>query len=244
MSKDTRIHGPRIPDSRITRDYRFYESDNNGDRGAASSGTGLKPRRVKVNYLFDGGVTDPDQLLDRYFTLDRLERSAAPRRQPHGLSWQRFNGTRIARNGVGLHLPSRGDSGDGGGVSPDVAHVNASNFPFGPEFLRRRARPNAAPCRPEPTAMAGDRRARCFVSPARATRGRASHPFRRTRGRRMVERADFIRARPTGYQVMRSVTGLDAEASRAAARPRHGVLGFTAVLWSGRLKPNKESVDR
>ena len=64
--------------------------------------TGRKPPSVvQVNYAFDKGLTDPDQLLDRYFTLtgwsDALCRAGAG---PVAVVQRFHRDAHLVRNGV------------------------------------------------------------------------------------------------------------------------------------------------
>ena len=69
---------------------------------------------VQVNYAFDKGLTDPDALLDRYFTLtgwsDALVRAGAG---PVAVVQRFHRDAEVARNGVDYVFRRDGDSGGG-----------------------------------------------------------------------------------------------------------------------------------
>jgi hypothetical protein len=64
--------------------------------------TGQKPVSVvQVNYAFDKGLTDPDELLDRYFTLTGWSEALRGAGAGSVAVVQRFHrDVRVARNGI------------------------------------------------------------------------------------------------------------------------------------------------
>ena len=204
--------------------------------------TGRKPVSVvQVNYAFDKGLTDPDELLDRYFTLtgwsDALCRAGAG----PVTTVQRFHrDARVTRNGVDYLFRRTGLSAAAAACRPDIAHVNGLTFPLRTWTLRRHlALSSAIVVQNHADGGAVGR------APLRRLLGRA--------GRRNVDaflfaaaehvdawrRAGFIARDQATHLVMEASTALCA-VPRGVAREETGLHGSPAILWVGRLNANKD----
>ena len=204
--------------------------------------TGHEPASVvQVNYAFDKGLTDPDQLLDRYFTLtgwsDALRRAGAAQ----VVVVQRFHrDARIARNGVDYIFRSAAIPAAVAACRPDVAHVNGLEFSVRTWRLRRALDPSCAVVVQNHGDGGAIGRAPLFRLAGRATRVAVdAFLFAAHEHAEWWRRAGFIAPGQPVYQVMEASTRLMPR-PRAAARRDTGELGSPAVLWVGRLNPNKD----
>jgi glycosyltransferase involved in cell wall biosynthesis len=204
--------------------------------------TGWKPRSVvQVNYAFDKGLTDPDQLLDRYFTLtgwsDALRRAGAG---PVAVVQQFHRDAHVVRNGVDYLFRRTAVPEAVAARRPDVAHVNGLDFPVRTWRLRRRLDPSCAIVVQNHAGGGTVGRASAVRVLGRATR-RAADAFLVAADEHAASwrRAGFIAPDQRAYQVMEASTRLVPQ-TRGAARHDSGVSGSPAVLWVGRLNLNKD----
>jgi hypothetical protein len=96
---------------------------------------------AQANYMFDDGLTDPDALLDRYFTLTGWSEALLAAGAGRVTVVQRFHRrARVERNGV-TYLFTDEDgwrfAGTVASVQADVVHVNGLIFPARTWLLRR-----------------------------------------------------------------------------------------------------------
>jgi glycosyltransferase involved in cell wall biosynthesis len=204
--------------------------------------TGREPVSVvQVNYAFDTMLRDPDELLDRYFTLTGWSEALRAAGARSAAVVQRFRrDARISRNGIDYVFRERRIAATAAALGPDVAHVNGLIFPAQTWMLRRAL--------PRQTSVVVQNH-----SDGGAI-GRA--PVLRLLGRTLRAAADgflfasadhadawreagFISPRQAIYQVMEASSTF-RPMSRARARDESGVYGFPAVLWVGRLNANKD----
>ena len=204
--------------------------------------TGWKPLSVvQVNYAFDKGLTDPEQLLDRYSTLtgwsDALGRAGA---SPVAVVQRFHRDARMARDGVDYIFRRTGCSTTAAACRPDVAHVNGLDFPARTWRLRRRLDPSCAIVVQNHAGGGIAGRASALRVLGRAAR-RAADAFLVAADEHAVSwrRAGFIAPDQPAYQVMESSTRL-RPVPRGVARDQSGVSGSPAVLWVGRLNSNKD----
>ena len=212
---------------------------------------------VQIGFGFDEDLASPEALLARYGTLtgwsDALVGAGARVTVVH-----RFRrDDRCARNGVDYIFQEAGSAGRTlwsrsaklrrvlATLRPDIAHINGLTFPLQTWLLRRAL--------PAPTALV----VQDHATGAPAERG--SPPIRSLRHlvRRFAmqapdgflfaaaeqaepwRRAGLIAARQGVYPVMEASTHL-RPMPRDEARARSSVDGRPAVLWVGRLNPNKD----
>ena len=204
--------------------------------------TGWKPLSVvQVNYAFDKGLTDPEQLLDRYSTLtgwsDALGRAGA---SPVAVVQRFHRDARMARDGVDYIFRRTGCSTTAAACRPDVAHVNGLDFPARTWRLRRRLDPSCAIVVQNHAGGGIAGRVSALRVLGRAAR-RAADAFLVAADEHAVSwrRAGFIAPDQPAYQVMESSTRL-RPVPRGVARDQSGVSGSPAVLWVGRLNSNKD----
>jgi glycosyltransferase involved in cell wall biosynthesis len=204
--------------------------------------TGRRPVSVvQVNYAFDKGLTDPDGLLDHYFTLTGWGEALVRGGAGSVAAVQRFHrDVRVTRNGVDYVFCREGMPAAVAGCRPDIAHVNGLIFPARTWRLRRALDPSCAVVVQNHSDGGAIGRA-----PALRFLGRA--------GRRAVDaflfaadehatswrRAGFIAPDQPTYQVMEASTDLRPVA-RDRAQAASGVRGSPAILWVGRLNANKD----
>ena len=196
---------------------------------------------VQVNYAFDKELTDPDQLLDRYGTLTGWSEALVRAGAGAVAAVQRFHrDIRIARNGVDYIFRRAQMRASVAACRPDVAHVNGLVFPAQTWLLRRALDPFCAVVVQNHSDGGAIGRAPLFRLLGRAARGAAdAFLFAADEHTMAWRRAGFIaRDQPT-YQVMEASTRLQPVA-RAEARDTSGVRGAPAILWVGRLNPNKD----
>ena len=196
---------------------------------------------VQVNYAFDNELTDPDQLLDRYFTVtgwsDALVRAGAG---PVAVVQHFHRDARLTRHGVDYVLRRAGIPAAAAALRPDVAHVNGLEFPVRTWMLRRALDPSCAIVVQSHSDGGAIGRNPGFRLPGRAAR-RAVDAFLFAADEHAASwrRAGFIAADQPTYQVMEASTTMQPVA-RVDARIASGVAGSPAVLWVGRLNANKD----
>jgi len=212
--------------------------------------TGRKPVSVvQVNYAFDKQLTDPDQLLDRYFTLTGWSEALGRAGAGAVAVVQRFHrDARIARNGVDYVFRRAAISAAAAAVRADIAHVNGLEFSVRTWTLRRRLDPACALVVQNHGDGGAIGRAPLFRLAGRAARGAVdAFLFAAPEHAEWWRRAGFVAPRQAVHQVMEASTRLrpfDAAQGRAidraAARAVAGIGGSPAILWVGRLNPNKD----
>jgi glycosyltransferase involved in cell wall biosynthesis len=204
--------------------------------------TGCKPPSVvQVNYAFDKGLTDPEPLLDRYFTLtgwsDALRRAGAG---PVAVVQRFHRDAHVVRNGVDYLFRRTGLPEAVAARRPDVAHVNGLEFPVRTWRLRRRLDPSCAIVVQSHADGGVIGRAPAPRLLGRAAR-RAADAFLFAADEHAAawRRAGFIAADQPTYRVMPASSTLQP-IDRATAGAASGVTGSPAILWVGRLNANKD----
>jgi glycosyltransferase involved in cell wall biosynthesis len=198
---------------------------------------------AQVNYAFDKGLTDPDQLLDRYHTLtgwsEALRRAGAAR----VTVVQRFHrDVSIVRNGIEYVFRCEGIPAAVAACAPDVAHVNGLNFLGHTWLLRQRLDPACGIVMQNhsdggPVGRASGVRL-LGLAARRAVDG---FLFAAEEHAAWWRRAGVIAADQPTYCVMEASTSIRSTA-RDAARSASGLRGSPAILWVGRLNANKDPV--
>jgi glycosyltransferase involved in cell wall biosynthesis len=211
---------------------------------------------VVVNYAYDERLRDPEELLDRYHSLTGWAEALAAAGASAVTVVQRFGAdASLQRHNVAYRFYSgrfRGESRLPGNPSQrlveearaEIVHVNGLDFPIETALLRRSLRSDAALIvqdhasgEPGPLASVAHAARRSirrmlmrridgffFTSAAQAA------PWRRAR---------LISDRQPVYEVLEASTRMQP-VDRTAARRETGVDGDPAVLWVGRLNPNKD----
>jgi glycosyltransferase involved in cell wall biosynthesis len=212
------------------------------DRALLQVKTGQNPVSVvQVNYAFDKGLTDPEQLLDRYHTLtgwsEALRRAGAGR----VAVVQHFHrDSHLTRNGIEYVFRRTGIPAAVAALGPDIAHVNGLTFPRQALQLRRHL--------PRQTAIVVQNhqdggpvgRAPLLRLFGRAARGAAdAFLFAAEEHAAWWRRAGLIAAGQPAYCVMEASTTLRPQPRDAAQRVT-GMSGSPAILWVGRLNANKD----
>jgi glycosyltransferase involved in cell wall biosynthesis len=196
---------------------------------------------VQVNYAFDKGLIDPDQLLDRYHTLtgwsEALRRAGA--RQVSVV--QRFHrDARIVRNGIEYVFRRAGIPAAVAACAPDVAHVNGMTFLARTLLLRQRLDPACAIVVQNHSDGGPVGRAPVLRLLGLAAR-RAADGFLFAADEHATwwRRAGAIAADQPTYCVMEASTSI-RPTGRDLARSASGLRGSPAILWVGRLNANKD----
>ena len=196
---------------------------------------------VQVNYAFDKGLADPDQLLDRYFTLTGWSEALAGAGAGPVAVVQRFHrDARIRRNGVDYVFRAARMADAVRALHPDIAHVNGLEFP-GQTWRLRRALPAASAVVVQNHADGGAiGRAPALRMLGRLTRGSVdAFLFAADEHAARWRAAGFLAPGQPAYQVMEASTRL-RPIDRAAALVASGLRGSPAMLWVGRLNANKD----
>lgn len=199
---------------------------------------------VQVNHVFDKGLSDPDELLARYFTLTGWSEAVAAAGAAPVTVVQRFNrDAQLTHNGIGYQFTSGGAWAIGAAVAklrPDIAHVNGLIFPARTWLLRRMLpRSSAIVVQNHSDGGRVGRSPRLRVAGG-ATRGAVdAFLFAADQHAAAWRQAGCIAPHQPTYQVMEASTDLRPLA-RPAAREETGVEGSPAVLWVGRLNANKD----
>ena len=196
---------------------------------------------VQVNYAYDKRLTDPDALLDRYFTLtgwsEALGRAGAG---PVAVVQQFHRDAAIVRNGVEYSFRRSGIAAAVAARRPDIAHVNGLIFPARTWMLRRALDRRAAIVVQNHSDGGAVGRTPALRLIGRAARGAVdAFLFAAAEHAAAWRRTGVIGADQRVYQVMEASTRMRA-LPRAAARAASGLLGSPAILWVGRLNTNKD----
>jgi glycosyltransferase involved in cell wall biosynthesis len=204
--------------------------------------TGRKPVSVvQVNYAFDKQLSDPGQLLDRYFTVtgwsDALVRAGAG---PVAVVQRFHRDARIARNGVDYFFRRAAIPAAVASCRPDIAHVNGLECSLSTWRLRR-ALPLSCALVVQSHADGGAiGRAPVLRLLGRAARRAAdAFLFAAEEHAASWRAAGFIAADQPTYYVMPASSTLPPM-RRETARVGSGVAGSPAILWVGRLDANKD----
>jgi glycosyltransferase involved in cell wall biosynthesis len=199
---------------------------------------------VQVNYAFDNGLADPEQLLDRYRTLtgwsEALLRAGAAR----VAVVQHFSrDAQLTRNDVEYVFRGGGSSSVARAVArlePDIAHVNGLIFPLQTWVLRRTLHVAASIVVQNHSDGGAVGRSPRLRLGGRVARGAVdAFLFAAAEHVAAWRQAGFIGAHQPTYVVMEASTDLEPIA-RSSARAETGVDGAPAMLWVGRLNPNKD----
>jgi glycosyltransferase involved in cell wall biosynthesis len=196
---------------------------------------------AQVNYAFDKGLTDPDQLLDRYATLTGWSDALCRAGVGSAVVVQRFHrDLQLQRNQVTYFFRRTALSRAVAACRPHIAHVNGLSFPEQTWMLRRALDASSAIVVQNHADGGPVGRAPLFRARGRAMRG-AVDAFLFAAHEHAVwwQRAGFIARRQPIYQVMEASTPMVPQA-RGTARATCGLLGSPAVLWVGRLNANKD----
>jgi len=202
------------------------------------------PSITQVNYAFDKGLTDPEQLLDRYFTLTGWGEALLAAGANAGAVVQRFHrDVQITRNGV-TYLFCGGSSGTlarrVAETRADIAHVNGLIFPARTWLLRGALAADAALVVQNHSDGGAVGRAPALRLAGRLNRGVAdAFLFAAHEHAAAWREAGFIAPSQPIYQVMEAST-LFRPVARDEARRLTGVGGAPALLWVGRLNANKD----
>ena len=219
-------------------------------------------RVVQVNLVYDDRLTDPDALLDHYWTLTGWSDALAASGASVSVVQRFSRDARVTRRGVDYrfcadarppHLPpwasSRSITKAVADAAADVVHVNGLTFPVQTWMLRRHL--------PAATAVvvqshSSDRpigRAPALRLSARATRGSAdAFLFAADAHVDPWRRAGIVGPHDRTYQVMEASTTFQrmpaadarAEVARTAEPASTLLSGSPAILWVGRLNANKD----
>jgi glycosyltransferase involved in cell wall biosynthesis len=196
---------------------------------------------VQVNYVYDKGLTEPDVLLDRYFTLtgwsEALVRAGAG---PVAVVQAFHRDFEVTRNGVDYLFRRAAIPAAVAARRPDIAHVNGLIFPARTWMLRRLLDPASAIVVQNHGDGDAVGRAPFLRLLARAARDSAdAFLFAADEHAASWRAAGLIAPDRRAYQVMEASTRLQPVA-RGAARDDSGVSGSPAILWVGRLNMNKD----
>ena len=196
---------------------------------------------VQVNYACDKRLTEPDALLDRYFTLTGWSEALLRAGAGAVATVQRFSrDARVTRNGVDYIFCRAGIPAAVAARRPDVAHVNGLTFPVQTWRLRRALEPACAIVVQSHADGGAIGRAPEIRLLGRATRGAVdAFLFAADEHAASWRRAGFIAPDQPSYQVMPASSTLQPVA-REQARRDSGVDGSPAILWVGRLNANKD----
>jgi glycosyltransferase involved in cell wall biosynthesis len=186
-------------------------------------------------------LTDPDALLERYFTLTGWSEALLRAGARAAAAVQRFHrDARITRRGVDYLFRRRDVATAAASCSPDVAHVNGLVFPAQTWTLRRALDPACAIVVQSHSDGGAIGRATALRIGGRVAR-RAADAFLFAADEHAAawRRAGIIAADQPTYRVMPASSTLQPIA-RTAARDETGVAGSPAILWVGRLNANKD----
>jgi len=199
---------------------------------------------AQVNYSFDSQLSEPDELLERYFTLTGWGEALAAAGAGRVTVVQRFHrSARIARHGIDYIFTGAGGLGLAravAAVQPDIAQVNGLIFPVQTWLLRRAVPATTAIVVQNHSPDGAIGRAPWLRLLGRAGRGAVdAFLFAAAEHADPWRQAGFISPAQPTYQVMEASSPLRPVA-RAAARQATGMRGSPAVLWVGRLNANKD----
>ncbi len=196
---------------------------------------------VQVNYAFDTILRDPDELLDRYFTLTGWSEALGAAGARSIVVVQRFHrDARIIRNGIEYVFRGRRIAETVAAFDPDVAHVNGLIFPAHTWMLRRALNASCAVVVQNHADGGAVGRAPLLRLLGRAARSRVdAFLFAAAEHVEPWRRAGLIAPDQAVHLVMEASTAL-GPTPREAAREQTGVRGAPAILWVGRLNHNKD----
>ena len=196
---------------------------------------------VQVNYACDKRLTEPDALLDRYFTLTGWSEALLRAGAGAVATVPRVSrDARVTRNGVDYIFCRAGIPAAVAARRPDVAHVNGLTFPVQTWRLRRALDPACAIVVQSHADGGAIGRAPALRLLGRATRGAVdAFLFAANAHAEAWRQAGFIAPDQASYQVMPASSALQPVA-REQARRDSGVDGSPAILWVGRLNANKD----
>ena len=196
---------------------------------------------VQVNFAFDKGVTDPDELLNRYFTLTGWSEALVRTGAGTVAVVQRFHrDVRVVRHGIDYTFRRARLPETVAAYRPDVAHVNGLIFPAQTWRLRRALDPCCAVVVQNHSDGGAIGRAPLFRLLGRAARDAADAClFAADEHAVSWRQAGFLAPDHRAYQVMEASTWLQP-IGRAEAQVASGVHGSPAILWVGRLDANKD----
>ena len=196
---------------------------------------------VQVNYAYDKGLTDPDALLERYFTLtgwsEALVRAGAG---PVAVVQQFDRDVQVERNGVDYVFRRAAIPAAVAARRPDLAHVNGLIFPARTWRLRRALDAACAVVVQSHSDGGAIGRVPALRLLGRAAR-RAPDAFLFAADEHAAawRRAGCLAPDQRTDQVMEASTRLQPIA-RDQAREASGLRGAPAILWVGRLNANKD----
>jgi glycosyltransferase involved in cell wall biosynthesis len=195
---------------------------------------------LHVNFDFDRGLSEPDELLDRYSTLTGWSEALLGAGAARVVVLQRFHRTAtVTRNGVDYRFVDSWRVAPPNLESIGIAHVNGLHFPGRTRLLRARLRREIAlvvqdhaggPPPVSPISRALRRAAHDRVDAFLFTVNQQAEPWRA---------AGLIGPHQAVHEVLEASTDL-RPVDRASARAASGVDGTPAVLWVGRLNENKD----
>jgi glycosyltransferase involved in cell wall biosynthesis len=196
---------------------------------------------VQVNYAFDKVLRDPDELLDRYFTLTGWSDALRAAGARSIVVVQRFHrDAGITRHGIEYAFRERRIAETVAAFDPDIAHVNGLIFPAHTWMLRRALDASCAVVVQNHSDGGAIGRAPVLRLLGRTLRDAADgFLFAAAEHADAWRRAGFISSRQATYQVMEASSTF-RPVPRTAARAESGVQGSPAVLWVGRLNANKD----
>jgi glycosyltransferase involved in cell wall biosynthesis len=204
--------------------------------------TGRKPISVvQVNYAFDKGLTEPDELLAHYVTLTGWSEALAGAGAGTVAVVQRFHrDARVARNGIDYIFRAARMTEAVAACRPDVAHVNGLIFPAQTWMLRRALDPSSAIVVQSHSDGGAIGRAPALRILGRLAR-RAADAFLFAADDHAASwrRAGFIAPDQPAYRVMEASSTLQPLA-RTTAQDVSGLRGSPAILWVGRFNANKD----
>jgi glycosyltransferase involved in cell wall biosynthesis len=196
---------------------------------------------VQVNYAFDNELTDPDALLDRYTTLTGWAEALAAAGARQSAVVQRFHRpAQLTRNGIDYVFVTGRTGAAVAHFSPDVTHVNGIVFPVRTAIVRARLPPRTAVVVQSHSDGGAIGRA-----PALRVAGRLCRPavdaflFAAVEHAAEWRRAGLVGADQRTYTIMPASTIFHPVAFDLARR-QTAIAGSPALLWVGRLNPNKD----
>jgi glycosyltransferase involved in cell wall biosynthesis len=195
---------------------------------------------LHVNFDFDRGLSEPDELLDRYSTLTGWSEALLEAGAARVVVLQRFHRSAVlTRNGVDYRFVDSWRIGPPNLETIGIAHINGLHFPARTRLLRASLRRHTplvvqdhagGPPPVSPIARAVRRAALDRVDAFLFTASQQAEPWRS---------AGLIGSHQPVHEVLEASTAL-RPLDRGTARAASGVDGTPAVLWVGRLNENKD----